>query len=286
MVDRCSHRARGRYGLNLAEVRIQPVELPHLSVSSPANVRVAGCPEIEARNFFEPVLSVETSSKLVGKRLIVDEVVGLCGADSSVIQAHRIEIARFESCDLGGDQGGPIFEVLRALVGPDAELTLVRGQRFPMTRAFVAVCGIAGGGEGKRTKKMVLGDLNCWRRHRKQTLRPRCRFDRGCKATGEEARLELPDPVIELANREDRVAGELVLDLTLVNLTIVEGAECSGQATKRAHQAQLRHDGKDDDEERPPLLEIQAGFDLLLCTPSGSPTASMFMFSRSALTAA
>src|SRR5271165_2421392 len=64
------------------EVWVHLVELPHLSIGSPAQIAVAGVLQIERGNLVEPARSVECGSALIGYRLVVEERVATSRMDS------------------------------------------------------------------------------------------------------------------------------------------------------------------------------------------------------------
>src|SRR5215831_16118376 len=103
------------------------VELLYFAISSPTEIAVPGFPQISIRDFVEPACRVEARGDLVGNRLIMDESVRVCGADRLFIEAHRVEVAAFYSCDFRANQGGAIFEILGAILRPYFELFKVSG---------------------------------------------------------------------------------------------------------------------------------------------------------------
>ena len=117
----------GRW-LFLAEVRIQLVELPHLAIGSPAQIAVAGVPQIHMGNLLEATRRVEARGEFVGERLVVDKAVGAGRADGLFVEPLGIELAAFDAGDLRADQRGAVLEILRAILGPDLELSVVGGQ--------------------------------------------------------------------------------------------------------------------------------------------------------------
>ena len=46
---------------------------------------------------------------------------------------HGIDVAVVQASDLGADQRGAVREILRAVLSPDLELPVVRGQGLPVT---------------------------------------------------------------------------------------------------------------------------------------------------------
>ena len=135
------------------EVRIQLVELPHLAVGAPAQIAVAGVPQIHVRDLLEAARRVEARGEFVGERLVVNEAVGARRADGLFVEALGVELAAFQAGDLGADQRGAVLEVLRAILRPDLELSVVGGQSLQMLLALVGGCGIAAGGAGQARRR-------------------------------------------------------------------------------------------------------------------------------------
>ena len=97
-----------------------------------------------------------------------------------------------------------------------------------------------------------------------QPLRPRRCLDGRSIVAGKEAGLELSDPVAGFRKNQIWIVREPALDLKLVKLAIVEGAEFSRQAAQRPNEAELRA-GKVYDELEPQLLrKREANFHLAL----------------------
>src|SRR5262245_20179001 len=103
------------------------VELVHLAVGSPTEVGVPGFPQISIRDFVETACRVKARGNLVGNRLIMDEAVHVRGADRLFIEAHRVEVAAFNPGDLGAHQHGAVLEILRTILCPYLELSMMRG---------------------------------------------------------------------------------------------------------------------------------------------------------------
>src|SRR5271165_1507412 len=103
-------------------------------------------------------------------------------------------------------------------------------------------------------------------RHRRpwQPPRPRRRIDGRGIVAGKEAGLELSDPVAGFRKNQIRIVREPALDLKLVKLAVVEGAEFPRLAAQRTDEAALRA-GEVYDELEPHLLrKRQANLHLAL----------------------
>ena len=84
------------------------------------------------RDLLEATRRVEARGQFVGERLIVDKAVCVCRADGLFVQMLGVELAAFDARDLRADQRGAVFEILRAVLRPDFELSVVGGQRLEM----------------------------------------------------------------------------------------------------------------------------------------------------------
>src|SRR5215831_1346819 len=98
---------------------------------------------------------VEAGSNLVGNRLIVDESMHVCRADGLFIKAFGVDHAAFNPGNLGANERCPIFEILRAMLRPDLELSVVRSQRLQMLPALVGRSGVAGCSARKCAVKVI-----------------------------------------------------------------------------------------------------------------------------------
>ena len=81
------------------------------------------------RDLLEAARRVEARGQLVGERLVVDKAV--CAVPSGWLVRKGligIERAAIDPGDLRTNQRGAVFEVLRAVLRPDFELSVMRGQ--------------------------------------------------------------------------------------------------------------------------------------------------------------
>src|SRR5712671_5778574 len=140
----------------VAEMRMKLFELPHLAIGSPTQIAVAGVLQIHTGNLLEATRRIESGSEFIGERLIVDKAVGAGRADGPFVEVHRLNVAAVDARNLGVDQRGSGFEILRAILRPYFELPLVGGQRLDMLPAPVGGRGIAGRRLAKRTIEVVL----------------------------------------------------------------------------------------------------------------------------------
>ncbi len=76
---------------------------------------------------------------------------------------------------------------------------------------------------------------------------------------GEDARLQLADPVPAGGEREARIRLQMLLEPLLVEPGVVEGAEDRGQAAQRPDQLELPGDPVDDDTEPRLAGEVELG---------------------------
>src|SRR3954466_13151844 len=97
------HRDSARRSGNLAilpELRIQLVELPHLTIGSPTYIAMPGVPQVRAGDLIEATSHVEARGDFVGDCLIVDKSVFACRADGLFVEALGIQQATFNTRDL------------------------------------------------------------------------------------------------------------------------------------------------------------------------------------------
>ena len=133
MFDGCSHGARGgRRYLSVPQVRINLVQLLHLPNSAPTHVAIAGVPQVEVSQLIELSRPIGRGSTFIGDCLVVHESAAARGPNGQFIEGHRVAVAAFDASNLRPDQRGAAFEVLRALLRPVLELSVMSGQRCEM----------------------------------------------------------------------------------------------------------------------------------------------------------
>src|SRR5216683_4768111 len=108
------------------------------------------------RKLFESTGRVEAGSEFIGERLIVNKAVCAGRADGLLVEVHRVNIAAVDASNLGADQRGAGFEILRAILRPYFELPVMGCESLDMLSAPVGGRGIAGRGLAKRTIEVVL----------------------------------------------------------------------------------------------------------------------------------
>src|SRR3984893_18358556 len=120
-------RARwsGRW-LVLPELRIHPIELPHLAIGSPPQVAVPGVSQVEMRYFIEATGRVEARSKFVGEALVLDKPILARCSDRLLVQPHGIKVPAIEASKLCRHQCVLIPESRWVVFGPLAQLFPVR----------------------------------------------------------------------------------------------------------------------------------------------------------------
>jgi hypothetical protein len=114
-----------------------------------------GVSQVRMGDRFKTTRRVESRGQFVGERLIMGKAVGLSRADGLFVEALGIEFAAFDPGDLGADQRGAIFEILRAIFRPYFQLSVVRGQSLEMLLSLVGRCGVPGCGAGQRAVKVI-----------------------------------------------------------------------------------------------------------------------------------
>src|ERR1700731_3323014 len=149
-------RARWTGGrLSLPDLRIQLIELPHLTIGSPTEVAVPGILQICMRDLLETTCRIEVRGAFVGDRLIVDKAVFVRRPDGLFVKVLGLELAALDACYLRAYQRGAVFEILRAILRPYFELSVVCGQSLDMLLSLVGRCRIVGRGPGKCAVKFV-----------------------------------------------------------------------------------------------------------------------------------
>src|SRR5215470_158848 len=111
---------------------------------------------------------IEACRDLPSDRLIVDESIRVRRADGLFIKAFGVDHAAFNPGNLGANECCPVFEILRAMLRPDLELSVVSGQNLEMLLSLVGRCGIPVCRVGKRTIEAKL----C--RSKRLPIRPGC----------------------------------------------------------------------------------------------------------------
>src|SRR5438132_621100 len=95
-------------------------------------VAVPGVPQVHMRDLLEAACRVEARSEFVGERLIVDKAVCVRRADGLLVKTLGIELAALNASDLGTHQRAPVFEILRAILRPCFELSVMGDQSLKM----------------------------------------------------------------------------------------------------------------------------------------------------------
>src|SRR5262249_22610026 len=143
MLDRRPDRAGRLDNRRLfPRLRIGLIKLPYLAVSTPTGIAVTSLAQICMGDDLEAACGVESSRKLVGNGLIVNDPVRPRRTDCLLVEPLGIELTAFDPCDLRADQRGAVFEILRAILCPDLEPPMVRGQSLEMLLSSVRSCGV------------------------------------------------------------------------------------------------------------------------------------------------
>jgi hypothetical protein len=108
------------------------------------------------RNRLEAAYCVKASGELVRERLVLDKAIGVCRADGLFVQALCIELAAFDASDLGAHQRDTAFEIFRAILRPDFDLSVVGGHRLAVLSVPIGECRIAGCRVGQRSIEVIL----------------------------------------------------------------------------------------------------------------------------------
>ena len=119
-------------------------------------------------------------------------------------------------------------------------------------------------GQRQRSEEMVVRPLEDGWRHPEEAFRFRRRRDGGGVVVGEDACLQLADPVQAGGDRQARICLQMPLELLLVEPGVVEAAECRRQAAKRPDQLELCGDEVDDETEPRLAREVEPDLGLAL----------------------
>ena len=194
----------------------------------------------------------------------MDEAVCAGGANGLLVEPLGVKLAPFEARDLRADQRGAAREVLRAVLGPVLELAMVGGQGLQVAGSLRNGGRLAERGPRQRSVEMVLRPLEDDWRHPEEAFRFRRRGDGGGVVVGEDARLQLADPVRAGGDRQARILFQMPLEPALVEPGVVEGAEDRRQAAQRPDELELCGDEVDDETEPRLAREVEPGLSLAL----------------------
>src|SRR5215469_3042253 len=132
-VDRRFDRPRWcRPATVLPQLRMELIELPHLSIGSPSEVTPPCVSQIEIRDLLESARRIKAGSQLVGERFVMDKTVCACRRDGAVVKVHGIERASLDTGNLSADQRSTILEVWRTIDRPGPKLLLMSPKYFSM----------------------------------------------------------------------------------------------------------------------------------------------------------
>src|SRR5262245_4422864 len=108
------------------------------------------------RDLLETMGRVEARGKFVGKRLVVDKAICACRADGLLVKMLGVKYAALDTCDLRTDKHGAVLEILRAILRPDLELSVVRDQGLDMLQSLAGRYGVAGCRLGECAVEVIL----------------------------------------------------------------------------------------------------------------------------------
>src|ERR1700674_2382113 len=106
-------------------MRVMFVELPHLSVGAPTQIAVAGIAQVDVCELGEPAARVAARGHFVADRFVVDKAIGASRADGQFVKAHRVMLAALDTSNLRGYQCGAVLKILRAVLRPDLQLSVM-----------------------------------------------------------------------------------------------------------------------------------------------------------------
>src|SRR5258708_31361694 len=119
------------------EIRMQLLELSYLTIRAAAQITAFSVLQVSAGNFFEPASCIEPCGNFVGNSFILYKPIRVRRADGVFIELLRVEQTAFDTGDLCPYQCSTIFEILRAILGPDIELSLMKRQSLQVLLALV-----------------------------------------------------------------------------------------------------------------------------------------------------
>ena len=118
---------RGRRPFPL-QVTVAFVKLLYLAMGAPTVIAISRVTEIRVGDSLKAARCMEPRRQLVCEAFVLDEAVLARQSNSLFIEAFCVETPIFDAGYLRRDQSMAILEVLRAGVGPDFKLLVVRFQ--------------------------------------------------------------------------------------------------------------------------------------------------------------
>jgi hypothetical protein len=80
----------------------------------------------------------------MGQALVLHETLVAGRSNGLLVQTHCIGGSPFDSGDFRPDEGGSVLEILRAILRPDLELSVMRDQSLEMLLSLLGKCVIPG----------------------------------------------------------------------------------------------------------------------------------------------
>src|SRR5262249_25238875 len=154
-------------------------------------------------------------------------------ADGPFVKVHGVERTAFNPGDLCADQRGAVLEILRAILRPYFELSVVGNQCFKLPVPLADRCGIEMSGVCEPGVVMVIRVCERGWGGPEEGLCLDCGGDGAVVLTGEVAGLQLAYPVDAGRIRQTRVLLQVLLENVFVERPIVKRAELDGQVAKR-----------------------------------------------------
>src|ERR1700722_12815154 len=104
------------------QLRVKPIELVHLAVSTPAQITSPGVPEIGVGSGFEATRCVEQRGQLMGQGLVLHKTMFARQRNGLFVETHRVQLPAFEAGDFGRYEGILVAEAWPIDFGPLAQL--------------------------------------------------------------------------------------------------------------------------------------------------------------------
>src|ERR1700722_1027142 len=221
-------------------MRVACVELIHLAQCAPLFVAGSGISQISISDGCQTARSVKIRREFVGYALIMDKTVRACRSDGLFIEVFGFERPAFNPRDLCMDQGGPVLEICRAVLGPPFELPGVICQGIEMALFLVGRCRIPVCGVSKGAIKAEISRFQLPRRSPIQLVRLERGIGSRHKVSSKEPCLQLARPIEKLGSRQNRIAGRVSLLFKLVEFSFVKASKFRSQPAEGPNQTELR----------------------------------------------
>src|SRR5262249_43847591 len=212
----------------------------------------------------EATRRVEAPSKLQCEGLAVDETILARRADGSFVEQRGIGISSLDPSDLRRHQERPVFEVLGTVPSPYLELPMMGNHCLQVLTTFVGRRWLADGCMRQSAEELMLGSLEHAGRFKQECLPTTRDVESRRVVPGEEASLQLADPVPTFDLQQVRLRREVALHLEFIEMLVIERAELGRGAAQVPNQRRLSADRLRPVDEGRGSAERKSGFSLSL----------------------